>query len=124
MIEHDPLSVARIYAASDTGHGVWQMLDTGMDTAEWDSAFADAYRERFGEPPPPGTSLRQHSMRLAYDVDTYQEVYRAGNEAAHFKMMEHAVMVTEDCATFGEALGPAAAAVLETAFGGAPSGKT
>lgn len=118
MTDQDPDALARIYAASDTGHGVWQMLDSAMITRDWDSAFTAAFWQRFGRRPPPGTTHEEFSLRLHHDEEVYRQVHSAVHAAAFDQMMEHHVMVTDDCPDFGAGLEPAAAAALQAAFEG------
>lgn len=115
-IQHDPVALARIYAAHDIGHGVWQMLDTAMISDSWTWEFSVAYKKRFGCEPPPGLSTLDESGRLEYDQAVYVQVHDEVHNAASNEMMTHAEWVTEDTPSFEPALEPAAAAALEAAF--------
>ena len=122
MSERDPVWLARVYVASDTGHQLWQSLDTAMVSIRWDQAFAEAYRERFQQQPPPGTSLGDFAQRLDYNEATYRRLYAAVHDAALNQMIDHHVKIAEDSVDYDAALEPAAAAALETAFHGISTG--
>ena len=117
MPHHDSDTLARIYAATDYGQGVWQMLDTAMISDDWDVAFEGAYRQRFADQPlPPGLSLLHINQRPHYDEKIYRQVQYDVHNAALDQMMEHHVMITEDEASFNAGLEPAAYAALEAAL--------
>lgn len=117
MPHHDSDTLARIYAATDYGQGVWQMLDTAMISDDWDVAFEGAYRQRFADQPlPPALNLLHTSQRPHYDEETYRQVYSVVHDAAFEQMMAHHVTIAEDDVSYRGALQPAAAAALEAAL--------